>query len=282
MNSIGKKENKRGTALVEDLTVLENYELSRGYYLMQLVSGTGEPPLPGQFYQFKIKRDNYSHDPLLRRPLSIHNFDREKKVLSFLYRVVGRGTELLSSFITGERVNILGPLGNGFSTDLKDKNILIIGGGMGVAPLFYLARELMSENKVKVFLGFNNFKEADYFDKEFQSNVCKAQISTLDGSYGYKGNVLELLNDYTERVFNGGTVDYFYTCGPGQMLAELQQFSRKYRIPGEVSLEERMGCGTGVCLSCVCKTVDGNRRVCSDGPAFNIQDVIFKGGAKNV
>ena len=238
---------------------------------MQLAAAEGIEPLPGQFYQLKIT-GNYSCDPLLRRPLSIHDFDKKKGLLSFVYRVVGRGTELLSNFVSGDKVNILGPLGNGFKKDFKKKNILIIGGGMGVAPLSYLARNLIGENKIEVFLGFNNAEEAEYFNKEFQKYSLKVRISTMDGSAGFKGNLLELLYDYIDRK---EMADYFFSCGPRQMLKELQKLSSKYNIPGQVSLEERMGCGTGVCLSCVCKTVNGNQRVCSEGPVFNIQDVIF-------
>ncbi len=261
--------------------VISNVQVGKEYFLLQVLLPDSqylflkniERPLPGQFYHLKINENNISYDPLLRRPLSIHNFDEKKGILSFLYRIVGRGTEIITKSKPGDRLDILGPLGRGFKTDLTNKKLLIVGGGMGAAPLYYLSRKINNNNEITTLLGFNSASETDYFKKIFAETSTELKISTLDGSTGFQGTVIDLLKEG-----DPGYYDYIFSCGPRIMLKRLKIITTEQSIPGQVSLEEKMGCGTGVCLSCVCKTETGNQRVCAEGPVFDISDIVFNEG----
>lgn len=250
------------------LKIKNNIQISDNYFLLELDgSNISEKINPGQFFDIRLNNGN-SYDPLLRRPLSIHDIDTVQGNFYLLYRVVGRGTKLLSEFKSDEYIDILGPLGTGFTSDFNNKEILLIGGGMGIAPLYYLVKKLYPVNKLIVLLGGNTKKDLIYFSKKFQELKIDVRSATIDGSLGYKGNVIDLWLTINKFNFN-----YLYTCGPLPMLKKVQEYAAKYHINGEVSVEERMGCGIGLCLSCVCKTKAGNKRVCKEGPVFQLNKI---------
>ncbi len=253
------------------MTVEKNHSVGPDIYHMELqapeIAGRTEP---GQFVHLKVRGDGCL-DPLLRRPFSIHDIDNKKGTVSLVYRVVGRGTEILSSYRKRDRIDILGPLGNGFNTGIRSKRVVIIGGGMGLAPLYLLSRRLSQFNQVEVFAGGEGRDDLEYFLDNFNLLDIELKTATIDGSIGFKGKVTELW-DRLEYC-----PDYIFACGPRPMLQEVQKIAGLEEIPGQLSLEERMACGTGVCLSCSCKTKKGNKRVCKDGPVFALDEVIFNG-----
>lgn len=232
--------------------ILENKKVSDGIYLMKL--NTSLKGAPGQFYMLKVG----NLDPLLPRPISI--YDVEENEISFLYQVVGKGTEIMANKKVGERIEILGPLGNGFN--IEGKKVAVVGGGIGIAPLLYLCKKLKSENKyVEVFLGY---KMKPYLAEEFEKTADKVHIATEDGSVGHKGYVTEII---------GKDFDTLYSCGPNLMMKSLKSLNicdREY-----YSLEARMACGIGACLGCSIKTVNGMKRVCHEGPIFSKDEVIL-------
>ncbi len=251
----------------------KNIPVGPDYYKMELIA----PEIvlagkPGQFVHLKVNSDN-SYDPLLRRPFSIHNIDQKYGLLSLIYRVAGKGTTRMSKFIENKEIDLLGPLGTGFKTDFKNKNILIIGGGMGIVPLYYLSKVLDGNNNILVLLGGNSAAEIDYFYNIFTDLSLEVKLATIDGGRGYQGTVVDLWENISQGEQKDP--DFIYTCGPEAMLKTVQQMAREKGIPGQLLLEKRMGCGIGVCLSCVCKTVNGNKRVCREGPVFSLAEVIF-------
>lgn len=206
---------------------------------------------------------------LLPRPISICEINKEDDLVRFVYRVVGKGTNEFSKLKASDKISILGPLGNGFT--LEGKNILIVGGGIGIPPLLELAKNL--EGNKHIVLGFKD----EIFLKEDFEKYGKVYISTEDGSHGTKGNVIDAVisNNLLEDVSNGVKIDMIFTCGPLPMLRGLKEFAKKNNITIQISLEERMACGVGVCLSCVCKTKEKdpytnvhNTRICMEGPVF--------------
>lgn len=205
--------------------------------------------------------------PLLRRPISIADVNRDKGTLTCLYKVVGKGTAVLAGRSEGESLNILGPLGNGFPIDQIEQgsHVILIGGGVGIPPLYILAKELIEKGiRCSAYLGFRSATDV-FYDKEFEA-LCDVYIATEDGSHGYKGYV-------TDIVSTAGILTY-YACGPKPMLTKV-----KHQLPmqGYLSLEERMGCGVGACLACVCPTNTEKQyaKVCSDGPVFLSKEVIL-------
>lgn len=249
--------------------VKSNQRVGNDYYLLKIraLELTGSI-FPGQFVHLKIGRDNLSFDPLLRRPFSIHDLSDEKDIY-LLYRVVGKGTRILTDYKTGDKLDLLGPLGQGFKLDFVSRKILIIGGGMGIAPLYFLAKRLAKQNLLKVLIGGKNKEEMEYFIARFRQADIEFAVATMDGSAGFQGTVVDLWQkDNTQP-------DYLFACGPEAMLREVQVIAQKKGIPGQVSLEERMACGIGVCLSCVHKTNKGNQRVCKEGPVFSLEEVVF-------
>ncbi|MCD7033860.1 dihydroorotate dehydrogenase electron transfer subunit [Metabacillus sp. GX 13764] len=223
---------------------------------------------PGQFVHVKVS-DSYA--PLLRRPISISHYSKEKGEMVLLYRSDGEGTALLSKKQPGDSVQVLGPLGNGFNPDIaaKGKRVLLAGGGIGVPPLFGLAMELnkRSIDTVSV-LGFQN-RDDVFYEDAFQKE-SRTIVATADGSYGTEGFITDAINDY-ELDF-----DILFACGPTPMLSALKkQFSDKEVY---LSLEERMGCGIGACFACVCHVPDspsGYVKICSDGPVFKAEEVVI-------
>lgn len=214
---------------------------------------------PGQFVHIKLS-DRL--DPLLRRPFSISDVDRERGTISFIYRIVGRGTAYLAELKEDSVVDCLGPLGNGFDLSAGSRSLLV-GGGMGLAPLIYLAKMLCPQ-PVELLMGGRTKEEL--FWQDMFSGICEnLHITTDDGSYGVHGNVADMLPELLAK----NPYDIIYACGPHGMLARVEEIALKAKIPCQVSLEKYMACGVGACLSCTCAAKDGKRRkVCTDGPVF--------------
>jgi dihydroorotate dehydrogenase electron transfer subunit len=228
---------------------------------------------PGQFVHIRIGNEN---EPLLRRPLSLYDANRKTGIISLLYKVVGKGTRLLTRLEAGDYLNIMGPLGTGFTLPDKPSRVILVGGGLGIAPLVYLARRLKAlECKVTVLYGVEN-KEQLAAAERLTSFEAACLPATIDGSAGYKGLVTGLLQDELKAC----NFDFIYTCGPEPMMAEAARLAKEHSLPGEVSLEEAMACGIGACLGCARKLKDkseGYVKVCKDGPVFNLNEVeIYK------
>jgi dihydroorotate dehydrogenase electron transfer subunit len=250
--------------LQANVKILYNKKVKNGYFHMRLLSsGIAKQALPGQFLNIKV---NESCEPLLRRPLSIHKVGGNN--IEIFYAVVGEATKILSQRKPGEFLSVIGPLGNGF--DCKaGKSKVLVAGGMGVAPLVFLAKKLtksIAKNKPLVLIGAKT-KNDILCEKEFKDLGCAVKIATDDGSKGFKGYVSELLS------ITLSTIDYrpstIYACGPKHMLKEIVRLCNKHSIPAQVSLEEHMACGIGACLGCVVNTKKGFKRVCKEGPVFN-------------
>ena len=224
---------------------------------MTLLGDTSEIKKPGQFVNIKL-------DGLfLRRPISVNDVENDK--LTLIYKVVGKGTEQMSNMVCGETLDILTGLGNGYDISKSGDKPLLIGGGVGVPPLYMLAKKLIADKKdVTVILGFNT-KDEIFYEDEFKALGAKVYVTTVDGSYGQKGFVTTPMEglDYT----------YTYTCGPEPMLKAVYKTSK---TTGEYSFEERMGCGFGACMGCSCKTLYGNKRICKDGPVLVKEEIIWE------
>ena len=224
---------------------------------MTLLGDTSDITKPGQFVNIKL-------DGLfLRRPISVNDVEGDK--LTLIYKVVGKGTEQMSNMVCGETLDILTGLGNGYDISKSGKSPLLIGGGVGVPPLYMLAKRLIEKGEdVSVILGFNT-KDEIFYEDEFKALGAKVYVTTVDGSYGIKGFVTTAMEalDYT----------YTYTCGPEPMLKAVYKMSK---TSGEYSFEERMGCGFGACMGCSCKTLYGNKRICKDGPVLLKEEIIWE------
>ncbi|MDD2498999.1 MAG: dihydroorotate dehydrogenase electron transfer subunit [Desulfitobacteriaceae bacterium] len=251
--------------------IIENKQVAPGYYFMKLSAPeVACRALPGQFLHVRVNTGTY---PLLRRPLSLHEIDSKHGSVSLLYQVRGAGTELLSQKTAGEKIDVMGPLGKGFNLDFSGEEAVLVGGGIGIAPLYPLAGGLISSGKsVTVLIGSRSVESVLAVDK-FSAIGCRVRVSTNDGTEGLKGYVTELFEDYLMKT----DVDYVYACGPGPMLAEIEKSCAKRQIPGQVSLEEYMGCGVGACLSCACEKEGTDEKkylkVCTDGPVFTMGEV---------
>lgn len=225
---------------------------------------------PGQFVNIKCCK---GFNTLLRRPVSIHDVDVCKGCFDIIFRVQGKGTMLLSLKNEHSELDIMGPLGNGFDLSERYKKIAVVGGGIGIFPLYYILRCKDGTFK-KSFLGFAD-KDRLILRKEFGEMSDEAVISTEDGSIGHKGFVTDIL----EEDLKENNYDIIYTCGPSPMLKTTAKLAEKYGVKCQISLEQRMGCGIGACLVCSCKTVKGSdwkySRVCKDGPVFWSSEVIF-------
>jgi len=217
---------------------------------------------PGQFLHLKIK------SVILRRPFSLHKIEGE--TIYIIFRIRGRGTKALSQIKKGAVLDIIGPLGQGFKLKSNKTNILLAG-GIGVAPLVFLAQKLPKKKNL-VLLGAKNKKEV-LVEAEFRKVGFEVKLSTDDGSGGYKGTVTSLLKK-TLLSLGRGAVANLYSCGPKEMFYEINKIIKKYpRINCQVSFEQFMGCGLGICCACAIKTKKGYRKVCKDGPVFNIKDI---------
>ena len=235
--------------------IIENRPLTRDVYLVKL-KGDTEGITVGGFVNIKL-------DGLyLRRPISV--CDVEGDILTLIYKVVGKGTEKMKNMQSG-RLDLLTGLGNGYDTSLSGAAPLLVGGGVGVPPLYMLAKKLISEGKkVSVILGFNTKSEI-FYEEEFKSLGASVAVTTVDGSYGTKGYVTDALDKFEYT--------YTYSCGPEPMLKALYNAST---TSGQYSFEERMGCGFGACMGCSCKTLYGNKRICKDGPVLVKEEIIWE------
>ncbi|MDN5294142.1 MAG: dihydroorotate dehydrogenase electron transfer subunit [Eubacteriales bacterium] len=248
-----------------------------GYYWLEIESpAVAAAAVPGQFVHVRVG-EKESMDPLLRRPISLARIEREKGRIGLLYRVVGRGTKLLSSVCEGAELDLMGPLGRGFTLVEKGKRVAVIGGGIGAAPLFPLVAELVDRGaEVKFFLGAANHSHLQALQPEKMIRGGELVLATDDGSAGFAGRVTDLVR----QEIGPFRPDFFYACGPVPMLRAVQQLMAELSVPGELSLEERMGCGVGACLACVCKVRTAEapftyRKVCSDGPVFPAGEVLL-------
>ncbi len=236
--------------------IVENKKIAKDTYEMKLSGESSAFTAPGQF--LNIKLDGF----FLRRPISL--CDMEKGLLTIVYKTVGDGTKTLSKLKETDRLDILTGLGNGYDFSLSGAEPLLVGGGVGTPPLYYLAKRLREEKKqVRVVLGFNTEDEIFYEDK-FKALGCELSIATADGSYGIKGFATDALpKEYS----------YVYACGPEPMLKALHAVIKS---SGQFSFEERMGCGFGACMGCSCKTLFGNKRICKDGPVLKKEEIIWE------
>lgn len=232
-----------------------NKKIADGIYKMILSGETDSITAPGQF--INIKLDSF----FLRRPISVCDYD--ENTVTIIYKTVGAGTEKMSMLKSGEKLDVLIGLGNGFDTQKSGENPLLIGGGVGTPPMYNLAKKLSENGKnVTVVLGFNS-KSDVFYEKEFKALGANVIITTADGSYGKKGFVTDALPE---------NYSYFYACGPLPMLKAVYD---KTKTSGELSFEERMGCGFGACMGCSCKTKYKNKRICKDGPVLLKEEIIW-------
>ena len=254
--------------------VILNREVKPGYYLLRLVSPEiARKALPGQFALLRCSTKDLT-DPLLRRPLSFHNVTKEQGEISFLYQVKGKGTKELTRFVPGDTVDTMGPLGKGFQLEPTKGPIAIIAGGVGVAPLVYLACMAHDKgNTVYTFLGARS-TESLLADPDLVRASTRFFAATDDGTEGFCGNIIELLHKETNHL---ATCTAAYICGPEPVMAAAVSLCAKVGIPCQVSLESTMACGVGACLGCTCRTTGSHNysRVCTEGPVFDGREVIL-------
>lgn len=236
--------------------ITSNEKIARDIFKMTLAGDTSAITAPGQFVNIKL--DGF----FLRRPISVCDCVGEN--LTLIYKTVGRGTEQMSRMAAGDELDLLTGLGNGYDTKASGGNPLLVGGGVGVPPMYMLCKELISEGKnVTIVLGFNS-KDDVFYEDEFRALGADVHIATADGTYGTKGFVTDVIKDmqYT----------FFYTCGPEPMFRAMHKIMK---TPGQYSFEERMGCGFGACMGCSCKTLTGNKRICKEGPVMESEEIIW-------
>jgi dihydroorotate dehydrogenase electron transfer subunit len=238
--------------------VLQNKKLTRDVYEMILAGDTQWITRPGQFVNIELA------GKYLRRPISLCDWDTG--TITLIYKVVGEGTEQMSRLQNYEKLDLLTGLGNGFDTSAGFTKAVVAGGGVGIPPLYRLTKELLKTGKeVAVALGFNTATEAFYVQK-FKALGCAVFVSTADGSIGTKGYVTDAIKE------SNTAYDYFFTCGPKAMLKAVSELCA---CEGQLSFEERMGCGFGACMGCTCRTKYGNKRICVDGPVLLNSEVIW-------
>ena len=247
-------------------TVVSNIELMPGHHLIRIKApDIAAGSQPGQFITI-----NCGQDHILRRPLSIHQVDKTNQI-SILLAIVGAGTHWLSQRRKGEKLDLLGPLGNGFSVQPASKKLLLTAGGIGIAPLVFLAQKELGNGKlVKLLLGART--KNCLYPEELLPEGIETLITTEDGSYGEKGKVTDILPKYVDWA------DQVYACGPLAMYQSIAKQSKQWRRknPIQVSLEVRIGCGIGACFGCSIKTKKGMKQVCRDGPVFNLDEVLLE------
>jgi len=223
---------------------------------MKLKADTTAITAPGQFVNLKLE------GLYLRRPISICDWDESS--LTIIYKVVGEGTEKMTTLKVGDTVDTLVGLGNGYNMEKAGDAPVLLGGGVGVPPMYGLAKGLIAKGKnVKVILGFNT-KEEIFYENEFKALGAEVFVTTADGSYGIKGFVTDVLKELT--------YSYFFTCGPMPMFKAIEAVAV---TSGQYSFEERMGCGFGACMGCTCKTKYGNKRICKDGPVLEREEIVW-------
>ena len=238
-------------------TVASNEALTDSVYRMVLSGNTSAITAPGQFVNIQLD------GMFLRRPISVCDYD--ETTLTIVYKAVGKGTTAMSKMTAGAELDILTGLGNGYDMTVSGENPVLLGGGVGVPPMYNLAKKLISQGKkVSVILGFNTKSEI-FYEEEFKKLGCDVTVTTVDGSYGMKGFVTTAMEamDYS----------YFFTCGPEPMLKAVYKTSK---TSGQMSFEERMGCGFGACMGCSCKTLTGYKRICKDGPVMRKEEILWE------
>ncbi len=238
-------------------TVTDNQRIANSIYRMTLTGNTSAIVRPGQFVNIKL-------DGLyLRRPISVCN--KRGDELTLVYKTVGVGTEQLSRTLPGTKLDLLTGLGNGYDVTRSGRSPLLVGGGVGVPPLYMLCRKLIEEGKsVTIVCGFNTAADV-FYENEFRALGANVYIATADGSHGAKGFVTDIIQTLVGY-------SYFYSCGP---IAMFKAMEKVMKTSGQYSLEERMGCGFGACMGCSCETMRGNKRICRDGPVFNREELIW-------
>lgn len=251
---------------VQDFQVIENTALNSTNYLIKLKAAQKLPTIkPGQFVNIDIKN---STEIFLRRPFSIYEVDELNNTISLIVKILGRGSKKLTEIAEGEKLSIVFPLGNGFTLPQSDDRILLVGGGSGVAPMLFLSKasELI-KNKVDILLGAKTVE--DHINVENYKEYGNFYFATEDGSFGEKGFVTQ----HSAFKNNLGNYNKIYACGPDAMMKAIAKEAKMAGVFCEVSLENLMACGFGVCLCCIEPTVRGNLCVCTDGPVFNINDL---------
>jgi dihydroorotate dehydrogenase electron transfer subunit len=249
--------------------IISNLVVASGVYKMTLSSRElAHDSQPGQFLHIRV---NPGNDPLLRRPISVHAVEDEDKI-SLLYGTIGRGTRLLSKKKSGEEIDVLGPLGHGFDLSEKPDRAVLVAGGMGAAPLFFVAQRLKGLVKESKLLIGAKTKEGLLSVSDFKEIGCDVWQTTEDGSAGRRGYITDLFEQALLDQTIGGSIRV-YACGPKEMMARTATIAGIYNVPCEVSLEEKMACGLGACLSCVVDTIDGLKRVCKEGPVFRSDEI---------
>lgn len=236
--------------------IVSNDALTDSVYKMVLVGDTSHITAPGQFVNIALS------GLYLRRPISVCDVEGDR--LTIIYKAVGKGTRQMAQMQEGS-LELLTGLGNGYDLTCAGENPVLLGGGVGVPPMYLLAKKLIAEGKkVKVILGFNTKSEV-FYENEFKAMGCAVTVTTVDGSYGTKGFVTDVLQnmDYS----------YFYTCGPEPMLKAVYKASK---TSGQMSFEKRMGCGFGACMGCSCKTITGYKRICKEGPVMRKEEILWE------
>ena len=250
----------------ETATVFEQHEIAPGIYDMWINTDLALQAKPGQFISV------YPHNAstLLPRPISICEVDKENRRLRIVYRIAGKGTTEFATYHTGRKIQILGTLGNGFPVEEgTGKKVFLMGGGIGIPPMLQLAKEMKAEKQIVL-----GYRDDELFLKEDLEKNGALYIATEDGSVGTRGNVMDAIRE------NKIDADVIFACGPMPMLRAIKNYAEEKGIPAYISLEERMACGVGACLGCVCKTKEkdhhshvNNARVCTDGPVFEAKEV---------
>ena len=238
------------------LRIEENRPLTRDILKIRLTGDVSGVERPGQFVNVKLE------GLFLRRPISV--FDREEDAITLIYRTVGEGTRRLSEMKAGETLDVLTGLGNGYDLTRAGDRPLLLGGGAGVPPLYWLARVLREQGKrVTAVLGFNSAEDV-FAEEDFRKLGCETTVTTADGSHGVRGFVTDAMPE---------EYSYFYACGPEPMMRAVD---RRAKTEGEFSLEERMGCGFGACMGCSCRTRDGMKRICREGPVLRRGEILWE------
>ena len=279
------------------MTIKENIALTPTTYRMKLAGDVSAVTAPGQFINIRLE----GH--FLRRPISVNDVEYDQLsndagsekgrdgTITIIYKVLGHGTEEMTHFAPGKELDVLTGLGNGYDLGDAGEHPLLIGGGVGIPPLYLAAKKLKADGRdVTVILGFNSSDEMYYTD-EFEKLGCSVAVSTADGSCGVRGFVTDAFRELAARcdspcLEEAGLIEesdpeftrftHFYTCGPEPMLkAVYNEVFREAGISGQMSFEERMGCGFGACMGCSCRTVTGYKRICKDGPVLRTEEILW-------
>ncbi|WP_320047572.1 dihydroorotate dehydrogenase electron transfer subunit [uncultured Ilyobacter sp.] len=251
---------------LENGVIIENKNMGDKYYLMKVKAvKSAAAAKAGQFYMIKC----HNGIRILGRPISIHYADQENHLLEFYYEVVGEGTKEFTNYKIGEEIRLQGPLGTGFDTEVKGKKVLVVGGGMGMAPLKYLVESVKNKNTVTIIAagrdaGAVRIADNYHFPKE------DIFFATDDGTVGMKGNAVDAMKE----ILSKEKYDIVYTCGPHKMMEAVAKVAAEHNMRCQISLEEKMACGVKACVGCSIKTREGMKRVCADGPVFEAEIIV--------